>query len=164
MLLLVERDRDNARLFCAAAQKAGIPYSIKVARDSLEALDLLLRQRIAPVLTLLDIPKGEADGLTLLRSLRRDPLFRNILIVILTDSDMQSDRIATLKLGCNLFVTRPRSKTGYLEMARHLRELLPEEADWVVPHHVWAAPARPTTANRRRRRSASRRARRRTCS
>ncbi|MBI5203239.1 MAG: response regulator [Elusimicrobia bacterium] len=124
-LLLVDDDANDAALFCLAAKEAGISYPIRVAGSGEEALDLLLGKRFCPVVTFLDIKMPGTDGLEVLRRLRADPLYRNVVIIVLTGSDLESDRVEALKLGCNLFLTKPESLSGYIEMARRIKALLP---------------------------------------
>ena len=124
-ILLVDDDADDRALFCMAAKEAGIGYPIRAACGGEEAVDLLLKQRIAPVVTILDIKMPGIDGLEVLRRLRADPLYRNVVVVVLTGSDLESDRIEALRIGCNLFLTKPASLAGYIEMAQRIKALLP---------------------------------------
>ena len=60
----IEVGSDDRALFCMAAKEAGTGYPIRVA----------------------------SDGLEVLRRLRADPLYRNIVVFVLTRSDLESDR------------------------------------------------------------------------
>jgi CheY-like chemotaxis protein len=124
-ILLVDDSPDDAEIFRLAAKEAGFPYSIRVADSGEAALDLVLKQRIAPLLILLDIKMPGIDGLEVLKRIRADPIYRNVVIVVLTGSSLEADRVAALDLGCNLFITKPSSYEEAVEVARRIRSLLP---------------------------------------
>ena len=124
VILVVDDDPDDAVLFCMACRKVKVPYAVQVAGSGKEALDLLLEKRIAPLLTVLDIKMPGIDGLEVLRRLRADKICRAAVVVVLTGSDLTSDRNAAAGLGCNLFLTKPTSFTGYLEIAQRIKSLL----------------------------------------
>lgn len=124
-ILLVDDDENDRLLFCLAAKEAGFPHPVHVARSGEEALDLLLTRRLSPVMTVLDIKMQGIDGLEVLRRLRADPAHRDSPVVMLTGSDLDSDRAESLRLGCKLFLTKPDSLSGYQELAARIKTLLP---------------------------------------
>ncbi|MBI4422303.1 MAG: response regulator [Elusimicrobia bacterium] len=124
-ILLVDDDADDAELFRIAAKEAGISHPIITARSGEEALDLLLNRRLIPALTLLDIKMPGIGGLEVLRRLRAEPLHRSADVIMLTSSDLERDRIEAQRLGCSLYLTKPASLPGYIEMAERIKKLLP---------------------------------------
>lgn len=124
-ILLIDDDPNDAELVRLAAQEKGGLPPIRWAASGEEALELLLRRRLSPLLILLDIKMPGIDGLETLRRLRADPIFRNVVVVILTGSDLESDRIEAMNLGCNLFLTKPATLSGYYDLIAKVKKLLP---------------------------------------
>lgn len=107
-LLLVEDNPQDLELALRALAKGGITQSIKVVRDGVEALDLLLApQPPAPKLILLDLKLPRVNGLEVLRRLKEDPRVRGIPVVVLTSSREQSDVTECYRLGVNSYVVKP---------------------------------------------------------
>lgn len=125
MILLVDDSSDDRELFRISAGEAGITHPIREASSGEEALDLLLREGLAPLLILLDVKMPGLDGFMVLRRLRAAPEHRKTLVVMLTGSDLESDRRQAETLGCDLFLTKPASMAGYVEAARRIKSLLP---------------------------------------
>ncbi len=123
-ILLVDDDEDDAFLFRLAANEADIPHAVQVASSGEAALELLLERRLAPDLIVLDIKMAGIDGLEVLRRLRADPAQRGRPVVLLTGSDLDTDRAEAERLGCRLFLTKPSTLEGYGEMAAKIKSLL----------------------------------------
>jgi len=79
-------------------------YSVLVARDGQEALDIARSD--APDLIILDLMLPKLDGLEVCRSLRRE---RDVPIIMLTARDGEVDRVVGLELGADDYVVKPFS-------------------------------------------------------
>lgn len=128
-ILLADDDEDDAFLFRLALRDAGVARGLKTARSGEEALELLLQGGLSPALIVLDIKMAGIDGLEVLRRLRDDPSHRGRPVVMLTGSDLDSDRAEAERLGCALFQTKPSSLEGYAEMAAKIKGLLEPPAE-----------------------------------
>lgn len=128
-ILLVDDDEDDAFLFRLALKEAGIAHPVRAAASGEAALDLLRTGGVFPVLTALDIKMPGIDGLEVLRRIRRDPALKDLEVVMLTGSDLESDRAESMRLGCRLFLTKPDSLKGYVELAERLKPLLPRDEE-----------------------------------
>ncbi len=112
-LLLVEDSPDDIELTMIAFEQVGIPErSVTVARDGVEALQLLLpseegAEPLYPELILLDLNMPRMGGLEVLQRLRQNPRGRVIPVVILTTSDEERDRFQSYELGCNSYIRKP---------------------------------------------------------
>jgi CheY-like chemotaxis protein len=51
------------------------------------------------------------DGISLLKQLRADPIYRNLPIIMLTASGQDQDRLDARAAGANDFLTKPTSST-----------------------------------------------------
>jgi two-component system, response regulator len=124
-ILLVEDNQDDIDLTLRAFKKNNIGNKVVVARDGVEALDLLFSaSRSAdvpwPVVVLLDLKLPRIDGLEVLRKIRADERMRTLPVVVLTSSDEQRDLIESYNLGANSYVRKPVDFGGFLEAARQL--------------------------------------------
>ncbi len=91
-ILLVEDDEVDIENVRRALRKRKIANPLFVARDGLEALELLGREEVtAPVMILLDINMPRMDGLEFLKRIRKDDEHKNHTVFILTTSARQSD-------------------------------------------------------------------------
>lgn len=128
-LLLVDDDEDDAFLLRLALSEAGVAHGVTTARSGEEALELLLERGLTPCLIVLDIKMAGIDGFEVLRRLRAEPSHRAVPVVMLTGSDLASDRAEAEKLGSRLFLTKPSSLEGYVELAARLERLLEPPAE-----------------------------------
>ena len=79
-------------------------YRVLVARDGLEALEQVRREK--PDLIVLDLMLPGMDGLEVCRALRREG---ELPIIMLTARDEEIDRVVGLELGADDYVVKPFS-------------------------------------------------------
>jgi CheY-like chemotaxis protein len=116
-ILLVDDNPDDAELFRLAARQVRFSGTIRWAESGEAALALLIGGDFRPGMIILDIRMPGLDGLEVLRRLRGDPAHRNSLVVILTGSDLESERSEALRLGCDHFITKPATLEGCISVA-----------------------------------------------
>ncbi len=92
------------------------------AKDGIEALELL-RERIPDVM-LVDIEMPRMDGYELTTTVRADPLWRHIPIIIVTSRSGAKHRERALQMGVNLYMTKPYQEE---ELFRNIDSLLAHE-------------------------------------
>ncbi len=127
-ILLVEDNADDVALTLRALRKHNVANQILVARDGMEALDLLFPAEAKanatpqdlPHLVLLDLKLPRVDGLEVLRRIRAHPTTRLIPVVILTTSDEQQDLLAGYDYGANSYVRKPVNFNEFSESVRQL--------------------------------------------
>ena len=124
-ILLVEDNPDDVELTMLAFQKNQILNDVIVARDGVEALDILhgpdsdsLRSGIAVILLDLKLPR--VDGLQVLRAIRSDSRTRLLPVVVLTSSREEHDLIESYKLGVNSYIRKPVQFESFVEAARQI--------------------------------------------
>lgn len=111
-ILLVEDNPDDLELTQLALREAKVANALVVARDGVEALDLLFRDRaqggpLRPVVVLLDLKLPRVDGLQVLERIRSDARTRDLPVVVLTSSDEEEDRHRSYALHANSYVRKP---------------------------------------------------------
>ncbi len=109
--MVVEDDPDDLALILRALRRARVSNPVIVARDGVEALDVLLDGTAPlaglPIVVLLDVKLPRVDGLEVLQRLRAEDRTRVLPVVILTSSDEQEDLMRSYALGVNSYVRKP---------------------------------------------------------
>lgn len=111
-ILLVEDDEADVRLTQEALADAKVKNTLHVARDGVQAMEILRAreddpERRRPDLVLLDLNLPRKSGQAVLEEVKGDPELRRIPIVILTTSSQHEDILNTYDLGANAYVTKP---------------------------------------------------------
>ena len=99
-ILLVEDDGSTRSLVAANLEAHG--YQVRVASTAADAVRSWDAQR--PDLVVLDLGLPDADGLTVIRRVRRDG---TTPILVLSARDEEPDKVAALELGADDYVTKP---------------------------------------------------------
>lgn len=131
-VLFVEDNPDDVELTTMAFKEEGFPHKVVVAADGQEALDFLFAQgryigrdrSDAPVLVILDLKMPRVGGLEVLRAMRADRWLRYVIVVILTTSDEESDRITAEELGANLYLKKPMSFQELCQIVKRIESLI----------------------------------------
>lgn len=126
-ILLVEDNPDDVALTMRALKKQNIMNEVVVAKDGVEALDLLFgtgpyagHDRVMPQVVLLDLKLPKINGLEVLQRLRADERTRLLPVIILTSSKEEKDIIEGYKLGANSYVRKPVDFNQFTEAVRQL--------------------------------------------
>jgi len=141
-ILVVEDEDDIRELLRYNLVKEG--YRVTGAASGEEALKVV---RVAmPDLVLLDLMLPGLDGLEVCRSLKQDPLTRDLPIVMLTAKGEEADIVAGLELGADDYVTKPFSVRVLLArlravLRRRSAAPLPETAPITI-HELVIHPGR----------------------
>jgi DNA-binding response OmpR family regulator len=94
-------------------------YQVLVARDGIEALETIQRER--PQLVLLDVMLPGRSGFEVCQAVRADEALAAVKIVLLTAKGRDSDVAKGLALGADAYVIKPFSTR---ELAAKVRDLL----------------------------------------
>jgi DNA-binding response OmpR family regulator len=94
-------------------------YVVSVARDGVEALDTLRRER--PALVLLDVMMPTKTGFEVCQEVRADDELKDTLILMLTAKGRDTDLAKGLALGADGYITKPFSTK---ELVAKVHELL----------------------------------------
>ena len=124
-ILLVEDNQDDEFLALRALKRGNVANEVIVARDGVEALDILLGRgehagNDLPQVVLLDLKLPKVTGLEVLQQLRQEERTRRLPVVVLTSSDEQKDIIESYNLGANSYVRKPVDFTQFIDAINQL--------------------------------------------
>ena len=102
-ILLAEDNEINVELAVDLLERVGI--ETLVAHDGAQAIELLKAHPIDAIL--MDCQMPGTDGLAATRTIRRNPVWRDLPVIALTASAMPSDREAALAAGMDDHLTKP---------------------------------------------------------
>jgi two-component system response regulator len=127
-ILLVEDNADDELLTLRAFKKNNILNRIEVARDGVEALDVLFgpgerdasAAPMLPQIVLLDLNLPRLGGLDVLRRIRENPRTHLVPVVVLTSSREEEDIVRSYSLGANAFVRKPVEFEEFIQAVRTL--------------------------------------------
>lgn len=125
--LLVDDDEIDVMAIQRAFRKLRLANEIVVARDGLEALDILRgengQDRLEPpYLILLDLNMPRMNGLEFLDAMRKDPDLKSSLVFVLTTSTADQDRVAAYDKHVAGYIVKARTESSFteaLEMIDH---------------------------------------------
>jgi CheY-like chemotaxis protein len=113
-ILYAEDNLNDIELTQAAFEESSLANQVDIVRDGEEALDYLFyrgkyerRKKAIPAFILLDIKMPKMDGIEVLKIIRNSEEYRNLPVVMLTSSQMESDVYRSYQLGANGFVVKP---------------------------------------------------------
>lgn len=105
-ILIIDDSEDDVVLTKAMISKIRRAVRVEYALNGEAGMSLLREVSTVPQLILLDLKMPGMDGLDVLRELRRDERLRQIPVVVLTNSDLKSDREAAIKAGANKYLQK----------------------------------------------------------
>ena len=116
--VLVVEDEPNIVLSLEyVIKKAG--YEVRVARDGEEALKAV--EEAAPDLILLDVMIPKRDGYDVCQTIRANPAWNDVNIIMLTARGREVEREKGLALGADAYITKPFSTR---ELTDRLKQVL----------------------------------------
>ena len=126
-ILYAEDNENDAELTLAAFGECNLTNPVDVVKDGAEALDYLFcrgkysqRNREAPLFILIDLKMPKLDGFEVLKEIRKSKEYKNIPVIILTSSKMESDIVRSYEFGANSFVVKPIGFKAYVEAIKNL--------------------------------------------
>lgn len=138
MMLLAEDNRSDALLIEEIFRSSSRPIQIVRAKDGQDTLDYLhgagkYSEPSRPDLILLDLNMPRKSGLEVLAELKTDPRFKDITIIILTNSNLDNDLMSAYDHHANFYLVKPHDLDQLYEAMRHVEEIwmknLPREVD-----------------------------------
>lgn len=117
-VLLVEDDEVDIMNVQRAFKKNNINNPLFIARDGLEALEMLRengdKQLTTPPVILLDINMPKMGGLEFLKVLRNDPKLKSISVFVMSTSNEENDKISAYGLNVAGYIVKPLSFDSFV--------------------------------------------------
>ena len=104
-VLVVEDEPTIERALTFLLSQAG--FTVRVARDGEEALAEVESE--PPALVLLDVMLPKRDGFDVCETIRANPAWKDVRIIMLTAMGRDADRRRGLALGADAYLTKPFS-------------------------------------------------------
>ncbi|MEI6502314.1 MAG: response regulator [Armatimonadota bacterium] len=122
-ILLVEDNPGDVRLTREALRESKVINNLSVAKDGVEALEMLRREgphgaQRRPDLILLDLNLPRKDGREVLGEIKEDPDLRRIPVVVLTTSEAESDVHRAYDLHANCYIVKPVDLDQFINVVR----------------------------------------------
>ena len=129
VVLLVEDSDDDVFFMRRAWQQAGITHALQVVTDGNQALDYLAgtgkyadrTQYPLPCLMLLDWKLPYLMGEEVLRTVRRQPGFAAMPILVLSSSVHPKDIDRAYRLGANVYLEKPPTHSRLADLVKLIR-------------------------------------------
>jgi CheY-like chemotaxis protein len=127
-ILIANDDEDTRFLVEEALREVRLSIRSEFVENGEQVLDYLYCRREyaggsnwhRPDLILLDLNMPRLDGREALTSIRSDPQFQQIPVVILTTSHRSGDILLCYRLGANSFISKPVTFQGLVEVMKTL--------------------------------------------
>ncbi|HEY5307698.1 MAG TPA: response regulator, partial [Casimicrobiaceae bacterium] len=121
LVMIVDDSLTVRKITSRLLQREG--FVVVAAKDGVDALQLLLEQ--VPDVILLDIEMPRMDGFEFAKTIKGDPKFVNIPIIMITSRTAEKHRNRAAELGVDLYLGKPYQEE---ELLRNLREMTGLEA------------------------------------
>lgn len=126
-IVAIEDNAAELQLLRYGFDELAADYTLQIFSDGAAAM-LYLRQYCseetpAPCLIILDMHMPKCDGITLLRELRANEDLARTPVAVLTTICSPSERAELLRVGVDMYRTKPIEWTDTLELAKELLSL-----------------------------------------
>ena len=123
-IMIVDDSPSVRHLTSNIIKKAG--WTVVVAKDGLEALEILQDERDLPAVVLTDVEMPRMDGYELLASIKRQENLRGIPVVMITSRAGDKHRQKAFGLGVSEYVTKPFEDSKLVEIVKYLINANPD--------------------------------------
>ncbi len=107
MILIVYDTPDDIELTTVALEATGREITIRSATDGQSALAMLKNGHELPELILLDLKMPCMGGIEVLREIHAEDRLRDIPVVVVTSSCLESDRAEAIAAGASDYLHKP---------------------------------------------------------
>ncbi|MCB1154709.1 response regulator [bacterium] len=126
-ILLVDDDQVDVMIARRTLARRGKGDCLVVARDGIEALEILRGQNghaplPRPCIVLLDLNMPRMDGLEFLRELRADPELSSVVVFALTTSTASRDRAEAYRHQVAGYIAKTGAPGGFEKIAHMIEQ------------------------------------------
>ena len=107
MIFIVDDSPTDIELTTIALEATGREIVVRFATDGKSALAMLRNGLRVPALILLDLKMPGMDGIEVLREIRTDDRLRDLPVVVVTSSALESDREDAFAAGASGYIQKP---------------------------------------------------------
>ncbi|MFQ5455086.1 MAG: response regulator [Nitrospirota bacterium] len=118
---LVAEDSPTMRQLITFSLKRIRNAKIVEASNGVDALKKLSEGNFN--LIILDINMPLMDGLKLLSIIRKDPMYHDLPVIIVTTEGAEADREKGMELGANAYLTKPIQTSEFLKTIKRLLKI-----------------------------------------
>ncbi|MEM1405539.1 MAG: response regulator [Bacteroidota bacterium] len=136
-ILVVE---DNMELSHFIKQVLSKYYSVIIAKNGLEALEIL--EEVQPELVISDVMMPKMDGITFSRKIKQNPSTSTIPIILLSAKSDSETKMAAFKIGVEGFMEKPFSTQFLLLRVNTILSNRAKYRQYIVEHD-----SKPTSSN-----------------
>jgi len=119
-ILIVDDSVSLRQVVAIALTSAG--YEVIEACDGKDALAKLTGQKVHLMIS--DVNMPNMDGITFLKEVRANPVYKFTPVIMLTTTDDPLEVAACYAAGCNFYITKPRSFEDFAETLSRLGRFL----------------------------------------
>ncbi|MEX0648946.1 MAG: response regulator transcription factor [Balneolaceae bacterium] len=129
-ILLVEDEVEPAEMLANFLEMSD--YSVLLAHDGKQALELIQKNAGDIHLAVLDIMVPHINGKEICKVIRKHPVLSDIPVIFLTAKDKEVDEIEGLELGADDYIPKPASlKLVKAHIESLLRRQQPQKSKWI---------------------------------
>ncbi|MCE9558487.1 MAG: response regulator [Armatimonadetes bacterium] len=117
-VLVCDDERHIVRLIQVNLEKAG--YTVVTAYDGKDGLEKIKSEK--PDMVVLDVMMPYMDGFEVLKSLRRDPEFMALPVIMLTAKAQDKDVFEGYHYGADMYLTKPFNPIELVTFVKRLSQ------------------------------------------
>jgi len=117
-VLVCDDERHIVRLIQVNLEKAG--YTVVTAYDGKDGLEKIKAEK--PDMVVLDVMMPYMDGFEVLKSLRRDPEFMALPVIMLTAKAQDKDVFEGYHYGADMYLTKPFNPIELVTFVKRLSQ------------------------------------------
>ena len=125
----MEDNKADVFLLREAIRSAKIHAQLHIVNDGDKAIEFIERaeadESVArPAMILLDLNLPRKSGMEVLRHVRNSRRCADALVIIVTSSDSENDRLETARLGASRYFRKPSSYEAFIRIGEIVRDML----------------------------------------
>ena len=135
-ILVVEDNPGDVFLIRRALKCLGMAYPLTIVDDGQSAVKFLEsadREGNSPSLILLDLNLPKIGGASVLDTIRQNPRYKRLPVIVMTSSDSPMDHALVAQLRADHYFRKPSELEGFMKLGQ------------IVEHFLEISQAGPTT-------------------